>query len=100
VIAHHGDQVIEAHDLTHTRIALALLSSRLATLPPNTGLSASVAIFSPGSRTSMLYTAVPFTFAGVSSRFAGVPISLKSLGSLSATFSGTGSLAACSASAP
>ena len=81
-------------------IALALLSSRPANLPPTTGLAATVAIFIPGSRTSMPYCAVPFTFAGVSSRFAGVPINLKSFGSLRVTCAGTGSLAALSASAP
>ncbi len=81
-------------------IAMALASSSPATLPPSTGLAATVAIFIPGSRTSMPYCAWPFTLSGVSSRFAGVPISVKSLGSLSATFSGTGTLAAFSASAP
>ncbi len=81
-------------------IALALVSSRLATFPPNTGLAASVAIFKPGSRTSMLNCAVPFTLLGVSSRLAGVPISVKSFGSLRVTSVGTGSVAALSASAP
>jgi len=79
---------------------MALASSRAATLPPSTGLAATVAIFIPGSRTSMPYCALPFTLSGVSSRFAGVPISVKSFGSLSGTLSGTGSLAAFSASAP
>ena len=59
-----------------------------------------MATFIPGNRTSMPNWAVPFTFAGVSSRLAGVPISLKSFGSLSATCAGTGSVAAFSASAP
>ncbi len=81
-------------------IAFALLSSTLRTLPPTTGLAATVAIFIPGNRTSMPYTAVPLTFAGVSSRFAGVPIKVKSFGSLSATSEGTGSFAALSTSAP
>jgi len=81
-------------------MAFALLSSTLANLPPSTGLAATVAIFIPGRRTSMLNCAVPFTFAGVSSRLAGVPISVKSLGSLSVTCVGTGSVAARSASAP
>ena len=53
-----------------------------------------VAIFIPGSRTSMPNFAVPFTLLGVSSRLAGVPISVKSFGSLSATSAGTGSFAA------
>ena len=39
-------------------------------------------------------TAVPLTLAGVSSRLAGVPMSLKSCGRLSATFLGTGTRAA------
>ena len=42
----------------------------------------------PGSLTSMPYSAVPLTLSGVSSRLAGVPISLKSFGSLSATCRG------------
>src|SRR5205823_3999722 len=44
--------------------------------------------------------AVPSTLSGVSSRFAGVPISLKSLGSLRATPLGTGRSAARSTRAP
>src|SRR5262245_63275513 len=48
----------------------------------------------------MPYSALPFTFAGVSSRLAGVPISLKSFGSFKATCAGTGSRAAFSARAP
>jgi hypothetical protein len=81
-------------------IALALLSSTEATLPPTTGHAATVATFIPGRRTSIPYTVVPLTFAGVSSRLAGVPISVKSFGSLSVTCAGTGSFAALSASAP
>ena len=54
----------------------------------------------PGIITSMPKTALPFTLSGVSMRLAGVPISVKSLGSLSATFSGVGSFAAASASSP
>ena len=81
-------------------IALALASSNPATLPPSTGLAATVATAIPGTRTSMPYCAFPFTFSGVSRRLAGVPINLKSFGSLSVTWAGTGSLAAFSASAP
>src|SRR6266478_8422133 len=44
--------------------------------------------------------AVPLTFCGVSRRLAGVPISLKSSGRLSATLSGTGRRAASTASSP
>ena len=54
----------------------------------------------PGIIASMPNTALPFTLSGVSMRLAGVPISVKSFGSLSATFSGTGSFAAASASSP
>ena len=81
-------------------IAFALLSSTNASLPPTTGLAATVAMFIPGSRTSIPNCAVPFTFAGVSSRLAGVPISLNSRGSLSTTWAGTGKVAALSARAP
>ncbi len=70
------------------------------TLPPRTGLAATVAISIPGSRTSIPYCAVPFTLLGVSRRLAGVPISVKSFGSLSVTLSGTGSAAAWAASTP
>src|SRR3989454_4678060 len=48
----------------------------------------------------MPYWALPFTLSGVSRRFAGVPINVKSFGSLSGTLSGTGSLAAFSAREP
>jgi len=40
------------------------------------------------------------TLLGVSGRFAGVPISVKSFGSFSAILSGTGTVAALAASAP
>src|SRR5881397_1217102 len=81
-------------------MAFALASSTLASLPPNTGQAATAANFMPGSRTSMPNCAVPSTLSGVSSRFAGVPISLKSLGSLRATALGTGRSAARSTRAP
>src|SRR5205823_6012160 len=81
-------------------MAFALASSTLATLPPNTGQAATAANFMPGSRTSMPNCAVPSTLSGVSRRFAGVPISLKSLGSLRATPLGTGRSAARSTRAP
>src|SRR5882757_599160 len=44
--------------------------------------------------------AVPLTLAGVSNRLAGVPISLKSAGRLSATLSGTEILDASATSSP
>ena len=81
-------------------INLALVSSTEASLPPNTGHAATVATFIPGILTSMPNRAEPSTLAGVSRRFAGVPMSLKSLGSLRATLPGTGSVAAMSTSAP
>jgi len=61
---------------------------------------ATAAIFMPGTLTSIPYTALPFTLSGVSRRLAGVPISLKSRGSLRSTLSGTGRVAAVSTSAP
>ena len=67
-------------------IAFAFESSTLASLPPNTGDTATEANLIPGSCTSMPNLAVPLTFSGESSRFAGVPMSLKSFGSLSVTF--------------
>src|SRR3974390_2430655 len=48
----------------------------------------------------MQKTPVPLTFAGASSRLAGVPISLKSSGALSVTPAGTGIFAASAASSP
>src|SRR3989442_8626170 len=48
----------------------------------------------------MLYCAVPFTLLGASSRLAGVPISVKSFGSLRVTSAGTGTFAAASARSP
>ena len=45
--------------------------------------------------TSIPKTALPFIFSGLSSRFAGVPISLKALGSFRVTFAGGVVLAAC-----
>ena len=73
-------------------IAFALLSSTLASLPPNTGQAATVATFMPGTLTSMPNCAVPLTLSGASKRFADVPISLKSFGSLSGTSRGSGSV--------
>jgi hypothetical protein len=81
-------------------IVFAWLSSTLPSFPPTTGLIASVAYFMPGNRTSIPNWAVPFTLEGVSSRLAGVPMSVKSLGSFKVTSVGTGSFAAFSARAP
>jgi len=54
----------------------------------------------PGSFTSMPNSAVPLILAGVSSRLVRLPTMVKSFGSFSATFSGTGSFEAAAASEP
>jgi hypothetical protein len=54
----------------------------------------------PGTLASMPNAAVPFTLAGASSRLAGFPINVNSLGSLSGILSGTGNRAAFSARSP
>jgi len=100
VIGNHGHRIVEAHHWCTPLIAFALASSTLASLPPKTGHAATVAIFMPGSFVSMPYCAFPLTLSGVSRRLAGVPISLKAFGSLSATSLGTDNLAAFSAKAP
>jgi hypothetical protein len=69
-------------------------------LPPKTGQAATVAIFMPGSFTSMPYSAVPFTLPAASMRLTGVPMRRKSFGSFSATLSGTGNAAALSTNSP
>ncbi len=71
-------------------------------MPPKTGEMAIAAIFMPGTWVSMPNLALPSTFSGVSSRLAGVPISVKSLGCFSVTLSraGTGNNAAASTSSP
>jgi hypothetical protein len=79
---------------------VVMARATLLSLPPNTGQAATAANFMPGIIASMPNLAVPFTFSGVSRRLAGVPISVKSLGSLSSTLSGTGSFAAASTRAP
>ena len=81
-------------------IAFALLSSTLASLPPNTGQAATVAIFMLGTLTSMPNSAAPLTLSGLSRRLAGVPISLKSFGFLSWTLRGSDRVAALSTKAP
>ncbi len=54
----------------------------------------------PGTFTSMPYSVLPTTLSAVSSRAIGLPAIFQSFGSLSAGFSGTGSLAAASATLP
>ncbi len=100
MIADHSHGIVEPHHLAHAVIAIALLSSTLASFPPKTGQAATVANFMPGIIASMPNLALPFTLSGVSRRLAGVPMSVKSLGSFSATLSGTGNFAAASTRAP
>src|SRR5258708_19714742 len=69
-------------------------------LPPKTGQADPAANVMPGRFTTMPYSALPLTLSAVSRRLAEVPTSLKSLGSLSATFSGTGNVAAVATSSP
>ena len=71
-----------------------------ATFAPNTGGCATSAVCRFLRCTSSPKTALPFTFSIESRRRVGLPMSLKSLAGLSATFSGTGSLDAASASWP
>src|SRR5438105_9629033 len=70
--------------------ALAPVASKDLALPPKTGQRATVAISIPATLMSMPYTAEPSTFGGFSSRLTRLPISLKSLGSLSFGLGGTG----------
>ena len=81
-------------------IVFAWVSSTPASVPPNTGQVATVATRMPGSLTSMLYCAVPFTLARASRRLAGVPISLNCAGPRRSTAAGTGRVAAVSTSSP
>ncbi|MEJ0047500.1 MAG: hypothetical protein WDN04_16320 [Rhodospirillales bacterium] len=81
-------------------MALALVASKLTTLPPMTGHCASDAYSMPGSLTSIPNPAVPFTFHGVSRRLVALPMIFQSPGSLSFTSFGTGCFAAASASLP
>ena len=80
--------------------AFAPVASIVFALPPKTGGRATTATSIPGSVMSSPKTAVPSTFDGVSSRFVGLPMSLKSLGSLSATSFGGDSRDARSTSDP
>lgn len=81
-------------------IARAALSSTEASTPPSVGQALTVATFMPGRRTSMPNCVEPSTLPAESTRRSGWPISLKSFGSFSVTFSGIGNLAAAPASAP
>jgi hypothetical protein len=82
------------------RTALALRASNRATLPPNTGDRAIAAYFMPAIRTSIPYSALPFTLRGVSRRRCALPISEKFAGDFSGTFAGSGKAAAAAASEP
>ena len=78
----------------------AYLSSIESTLAPKWSGRRTIAISSPGRRTSSAYLADPVVLATESSRGRRLPISFQSFGSLSATSLGTGTLAASAASSP
>ena len=59
-----------------------------------------VAIFMPGTFTSIPNSVMPATLAGESTRRSGFPMSVNAAGSLSATLAGIGSAPAAFASAP
>ena len=80
--------------------ASAGLSSKPVTEEPSTGARATTAISTPSVCASIPNPAVPFTLPLRSSRLTGLPMSLKSFGSLSVTFSGTGIAAAATVSSP
>ena len=75
-------------------------SSKARTFAPKMGARATTAINIRGILTSMPKTAFPFTLSEVSSRFAGLPMSLNVFGSLSGTCAGGVNFAAASASCP
>ena len=60
-----------------------LASSKLASLPPNTGQSLIAAHSMPGSFTSIAKTFEPLSLSAVSSRFSGLPAIFQSFGSFS-----------------
>src|SRR5437879_9328160 len=80
--------------------AFALVASKRATLPPNTGQRAMTATSIPGTLTSIPNWALPSTLGGVSRRRTRVPRIFQSFGSLSGTSAGVGSAAAFSTSLP
>ena len=80
--------------------AFALSALKLFTLAPKTGGRATTAVRMPGTLTSRPKRPLPLIFSGVSNRFAGLPMSLKSLGSFNATFCGGVMLEALSARCP
>jgi hypothetical protein len=65
-------------------------SSKLTSLPPNTGQSLIAAHNMPGSLVSMAYTRLPFTFGAVSSRFTDLPATFHWRGSRSVIDLGSG----------
>ena len=79
-----------------------LVEVALTTLPPNTGHFSKMAYCIPGTVTSMPKSGLPVTMAWLSTPGMGVPMMVKSFGSLSVTVarSGGGSAAAAVASAP
>ena len=77
-------------------------SSKLTSLPPNTGDCWIAACSIPGSLRSIEYSLLPFNLSAVSSRASGLPAIFQSFGSLSLMLfeSGGVSLAAAAATRP
>ena len=65
--------------------ASAAAASKLTTLPPRVGHMLTLAYSMPGSTTSRPKRALPSILPALSSRATGLPMSLKSFGSFSAT---------------
>jgi hypothetical protein len=80
--------------------AFAFVASKDLTVAPNRGGCATTAVSMPGRCTSWVKIALPLVLSGESLRGARLPMSLKSLGSLSRTSAGTPSRAAAFASWP
>ena len=80
--------------------ARARFSSTDRTVPPWVGHALTVAIFIPGTFTSMPNSVAPTTLSGESTRRSGFPMSVNAAGSLSATLAGTAKAPAAFASAP
>jgi hypothetical protein len=79
--------------------ALAAAASWPASLPPNTGDCASVAIFMPGTWTSMPNGAVPRTLPALSSRRWSLPITFQAEGGTGTASVGTRGAASATSAA-
>ena len=89
----HGNAGGNLHDVDHARDRpIAYCRRRRATLAPKRSGRRTIAISSPGRRTSSAYCRPPVVLATESSRGRRLPISFQSFGSLSATSLGGGSL--------